>query len=168
MEKLKFSYTLTDQELYDGLRLSGIYKTSGKRAMIETGILGAFCLLFLASYFWKWEIFNLIMALVSLGVLLALNLVPRMDMKKQVKEAEREIRLQLSPLKIQVETKAGLKTIPLDGTSEIKLVGKPGKKLIVVRIATGGLFLLPLRVFPEAEREKALNWLLEEAESLLL
>lgn len=168
MEKLKISYTLTEQELYDGLRLSGIYKSSGKRAAIETGILVVFCLLFLVSYFWKWEIFNLIMALVSLGVLLALNLVPRMDMKKQVKEAEREIRLQLSPLKIQVETKAGLKTIPLDGTSEIKLVGKPGKKLIVVRIATGGLFLLPLRALPEAEREKALSWLLEEAESLLL
>ena len=85
MQKLEFSYTLTEKEVYDGLRLSGVYRTTGKRAVVETAILGVFCLFFLVSYVLQKETFNLIMTFVSLGVLLALNLVPRLDMRKQAK-----------------------------------------------------------------------------------
>ena len=49
---------MTEKEVYDGLRLSGVYRTTGKRAVVETAILGVFCLFFLVSYVLQKETFT--------------------------------------------------------------------------------------------------------------
>ena len=61
MASFQFSYTLTEQEVYDGLRLSGVYKLSGKRAWIETILLGVFFLFFLYSFLMERKGFDLAM-----------------------------------------------------------------------------------------------------------
>lgn len=161
MQKLEFSYTLTEKEVYDGLRLSGVYRTTGKRAVVETAILGVFCLFFLVSYVLQKETFNLIMTFVSLGVLLALNLVPRLDMRKQAKNCHRQVKLRLYPDRFFLETEAGSQSVLLDGSSEIKAAGKKENKLLIVHIAGGGLLVIPLRAIPEAIRGQALSFLLQ-------
>lgn len=157
---LNFSYTLTQQEVYDGLRLSGIYKTTGKRAVVETVILAVFCLFFVVSFCLKQEAFSLVMAIISAAVLLALNLVPRMDMRKQAKKGQLDVRIRLYPTKMVVETGDGTQTILLDGSSEIKAVGRE-HRLLVVRIAGGGLLIIPERSIPKEIRGQALNLLLQ-------
>ncbi len=159
--KLQFSYTLTEKEIYDGLRLSGVYRTSGKRAIVETVILAVFCLFFFISYLFQKELFNLVMTFVSLGVLLLLNLVPRLDMRKQAKSCHREVKLRLYPDRFILETEAGSQSVLLDGTSEIRAVGKKDGKLLIVRIAGGGLLVIPLRAIPEGMRGQALSFLLQ-------
>lgn len=161
MQKLEFSYTLTEKEVYDGLRLSGVYRTTGKRAVVETVILGVFCLFFLVSYVLQKELFNLIMTFVSFGVLLLLNLVPRLDMRRQAKRCHREVKLRLYPDKFYMETAAGSQCVLLDGSSEVKAVGKKDNKLLIVHIAGGGLLVIPLRAIPETIRGQALSFLLQ-------
>ena len=85
MSHIEFSYTLTEEEVFEGLKYSGIYKISGKRAVIETSVLAALFLFFLISFLYNKEFFNLVMGLITLGVVLGVTLVPRLDMRKQAK-----------------------------------------------------------------------------------
>lgn len=162
MEKLIFSYTLTEKEVYDGLRLSGVYRTSGKRAVIETVLLAVFFVFFVVSYVWQPGAFNLVMAAVTLAVLLAVNLVPRMDMKKQAKQCHRDVKLRLTQDRLFLETGAGAQTVLLDGSSEIKVVGRKGEQQLVIFLAGGGLLVLPVRAIPQEMRGQALSILLRE------
>ena len=101
------------------------------------------------------------MTFVSLGVLLALNLVPRLDMRKQAKNCHRQVKLRLYPDRFFLETEAGSQSVLLDGSSEIKAAGKKENKLLIVHIAGGGLLVIPLRAIPEAIRGQALSFLLQ-------
>ena len=157
---LNFSYTLTQQEVYDGLRLSGTYKTSGKRALIETIVLVVFCMIFAVSYVLKRDVFSLVMAILTAVFVLALNFVPRMDMRKQAKKGQLDVKVRLYPTKMVVETGDGAQTILLDGSSEIKAVGRE-HRLLIVRIAGGGLLIIPERSIPKEIRGQALNLLLQ-------
>ena len=128
MASFQFSYTLTQQEVYDGLRLSGVYKQSGKRAIIESVLLGVFFLFFLVSFLLEWDAFDLGMTLVAGVVILVLNLVPRLDMKRKAKQGLRDVKLRLYAKKAYIDTKAGSQSIDLDGSAAIKAVkGKEGQ-----------------------------------------
>ena len=63
MSSLQFSYTLTEEEIYRGLRLSGIYKLTGKRALIESILLVVFFLFFFISFLIDQGTFDLVMSL---------------------------------------------------------------------------------------------------------
>ena len=160
MAALQFSYTLTEQEVYDGLRLSGVYKTTGKRAVVETIILAVFFLFFVVSYILKQEVFSLVMAIVSAAVLAALNVVPRADMRRQAKKGQRDVSVRLYPTKMYVKTEQGDQCILLDGSSKIAVVGK-ARQLISVQIAGGGLLIIPVRGIPKDIRGQAMNFLLQ-------
>lgn len=160
MAALEFAYTLTEQEVYDGLRLSKVYKTTGTRAVVETVILGVFFLFFSVSYVLKQEVFSLVMAIVSAVVILALNLVPRFDMKRQAKKGQLDVKLRIYPDKLYAETEKGSQRILLDGSSSVKAVGKE-RKLVVVQIAEGGLLIIPERAIPKGIRGQVLNFLLQ-------
>ena len=73
MSHIEFSYTLTEEEVFEGLKYSGIYKTSGKRAVIETSVLAVLFLFFLISFLYNKEFFNLVMGLITLGVVLGVT-----------------------------------------------------------------------------------------------
>lgn len=161
MASLQFSYTLTQQEVYDGLRLSGVYKQSGKRAWIESLLLGAFFLFFLVSYILDQEGFDLAMTVASGAVLLALNLVPRLDMKRKSKQGLRDLKLRLYANKLYIDTKAGTQSLDLDGSATIKTVkGKEGQ-LVTALLPEGGLLIIPVRAIPKEIRGQALNLLLQ-------
>lgn len=160
MASLNFAYTLTEQEVYDGLKLSGSYKTSGKRAVIETIVLVVFCIIFIVSYVLKQDVFSLVMAIVSAVFVLALNLVPRFDMRRQAKKGQLNVKIRLYPTKLYAETEQGSQPILLDGSSEIRAVGKENR-LVLVNIAGGGLLIIPVRAIPKDIRGQALSFLLQ-------
>lgn len=86
MASLQFSYTLTQEEAYRGLRLSGVYKgLTGKRAVVESLLLVVFFLFFLVSYLLQRGGFDLAMAIICLILLGALTLVPHLEMKRRAK-----------------------------------------------------------------------------------
>ncbi len=165
MAALPISYTLTEQEVYDGLRLSGVYKLTGKRALIESVLLGVFFLFFLVSFLMEWKSFDLAMTVVSGLVLLALNLVPRLDMRSKAKHGLRDIKLRLYPKKLYVETQAGSQCLELDGSVTIKVVKAKGGQLLTALLPEGGLLIIPLRAIPKEIRGQALNFLLRPGQN---
>lgn len=73
MASIQFSYTLTEEEIYRGLRLSGIYKLTGKRALIESILLVVFFLFFFISFLIDQGTFDLVMSLVCAVLLAVMN-----------------------------------------------------------------------------------------------
>ncbi len=158
----EFSYTLTQREAFDGLRLSGIYKTSGKRAVIETGVLILCFFLFFLSYFLcERETFNLVMSFVSLGLILGLVSVPRLSMYRHSRESGGEIHIRLYEDRFLIGLPKDLKEVLLDGSASGKLVGKR-KELLTFLLSEGGLLVLPVRAIPEEKREKAVRIFLKK------
>jgi hypothetical protein len=158
-EHVELSYTLTQREAFDGLRLSGIYKTSGTRAIVETVILAVFCVYFIVSYIlWK-DLLNLVLAFVSFGVILGVTLVPRLDMLKQSKQPQRPIKLRLYPNKLYVDLEGNTHAID-PSAAKIRLV-KAGKeeKLITIMPSDGSLLVIPLRAVPKESLSLVLSLL---------
>ena len=162
MSSLQFSYTLTEEEIYRGLRLSGIYKLTGKRALIESILLGVFFLFFFISFLIDQGTFDLVMSLVCAVLLAVMNLVPHLDMKRQAKKGIRDVKLRIYQNKFYIDTKTGSQGVDLDGSAAIKTVGrqKDGQLLTAV-LPEGGLLILPLRAIPKEIRGQALSILLQ-------
>ncbi len=167
MASLQFSYTLTEEEVYRGLRLSGAYKLTGKRAMVESALLAVFFLFFLASYLMRRGGFDLAMAVICLILLAALNLLPHFDMKRRAKTGMRDVHIRMSTTKLWASTQAGEQVFPLDdGSVRFRAVGKEKDGRLVTALAPeGGLLILPLRAIPQANRGWALSLLLGSREN---
>lgn len=104
------------------------------------------------------------MALLSFVVVLAVNLIPRLDMRKQAKKGEKQVKIRLYEQKLYADTAQGSQEVALDGINEVKLVGKKGtdSKLVTICLAEGGLLILPVRAIPQEIRGKVLGTLLQE------
>ncbi len=105
----EFSYALEDREILDGLRTSGIYKTSGKRAVIETAVLAVMGIIAFVLFFVRdRQPFDLILGILCIVIIFVLNWYPRNDMKKRMRnmeDSERKIRLRVYEDRIYVYAK---------------------------------------------------------------
>lgn len=166
MASLQFSYTLTQEEAYRGLRLSGVYKgLTGKRAVVESLLLVVFFLFFLVSYLLQRGGFDLAMAIICLILLGALTLVPHLEMKRRAKTELREVHIRMTTTKLWATTQAGEQEFPLDGSVDFRVVGKEKDGKLVTGISPqDGLLILPVRAIPQENRGWVLNLLLTKGE----
>ena len=147
------SYTLSDSEIYEGLKNSGFYKTSGKRALFETVILLVLFGVFAVSYVMNRNTFDIVMAAISLAVIVLIAIVPKMSMKKQVNQAERDVKMRIYQDEIMLYAQSGtVQKINLSETSVKKL--KSG--LILLIITGGGLLLIPESKLKEQDRDEVI------------
>jgi len=147
------SYTLSDSEIYEGLKNSGFYKTSGKRALFETVILLVLFGIFVVSYVMNRNTFDIVMAVISLAVIVLIAIVPKMSMKKQVNQAERDVKMRIYQDEIMLYAQSGsVQKIILSETSVKKL--KSG--LILLIITGGGLLLIPESKLKEQDRDEVI------------
>ena len=147
------SYTLSDSEIYEGLKNSGFYKTSGKRALFETVILLVLFGVFAVSYVMNGNTFDIVMAVISLAVIVLIAIVPKMSMKKQVNQAERDVKMRIYQDEIMLYAQSGsVQKIILSETSVKKL--KSG--LILLIITGGGLLLIPESKLKEQDRDEVI------------
>ncbi|MGI6255824.1 MAG: hypothetical protein ACOYJZ_09375 [Acutalibacter sp.] len=163
MSSLQFSYTLTEEEAYRGLRLSGVYKgLTGKRAVVETVLLVVFFLFFLGSYLVQRGTFDLAMAVICLILLGALTLVPHLEMKRRAKTNLRDVHIRMTRTKLWATTQAGEELFPLDdGSVTFRVVGKEKDgKLLTGVSPQDGLLILPVRAIPQENRGWVLSLLL--------
>lgn len=162
MASLQFSYTLTQEEAYRGLRLSGMYKgLTGKRAVVESLLLVVFFLFFLVSYLLQRGGFDLAMAIICLILLGALTLVPHLEMKRRAKTELREVHIRMTTTKLWATTQAGEQEFSLDGSVDFRVVGKEKDGRLVTGISPqDGLLILPVRAIPQEIRGRALSLLL--------
>lgn len=141
----EFSYTLTEDEIVQGLKASGSYKSMGKRGIIETVILAAFTIFFVVSYFQRGQVFDIVMSGICILVMLMLNLIPRLDMRKQSRKGEKDVLLRIYPGKIYIYTKDDTITIEL-AKSKIRCGSKSG--VYAIMMEQGGILVVPERVLP--------------------
>ncbi len=142
-------YTLEEQEALTAMKKSGLYKGTGKKALIENIILAVFAVIFFYSHFTQkngW--FNLIMAILCVVFLVVLNLIPYLSMKKMARESSKgtELKMHLTVAKITMSDGKNSWSIPLDGTSKYKLVDND--KLILIITPSRQLVVLPVRAIP--------------------
>ena len=141
-------YTLDEKEAYTAIKKSGIYKNTGKRAIIENIVLAVFSFFFFYGQFsgsnegW----FNLIMGILCIVFIVVLNVIPAAAMKKQAKNSSRELKMHLTVSKITMSDGKNTWGIPLDGTSRYKLVDND--KLILIKTPDRQLVVLPTRAIP--------------------
>lgn len=145
----EFSYTLTENEIVQGMKASGSYKSMGKRGIIETAILAAFTIFFLVSYFNGGQILDIVMSGVCILVMVMLNLIPRLDMRKQSRKGEKDVMLRIYPGKIYIYTKGDTITVDL-AKSKIRHGKKDG--VYAVMMEQGGILVVPERVLPAEGR----------------
>lgn len=157
----EFSYDLTEEEIISGLKISGIYKSTGKRAVIETVVLAVMFLIFTVSFIISPQWFDIAMALLCLIIILALNLVPRIDMRRQAAKGEKKVMMRVYPDKLYVYSKQG--TTPIDLHDKHRITYSNKLQLITLVIKTGGILVIPVRAIPEENRGKVVEILTERA-----
>ena len=143
-------YTLDEKEAYTAIKKSGMYKNTGKRAIIENIILAVFAFFFFYAYFANHTngegFFNLVMGILCLVFIVVLNVIPITAMKKQSKNSSKELKMHLTVSKITMSDGKNTWGIPLDGTSRYKLVDDD--KLILIKTPDRQLVVLPTRAIP--------------------
>lgn len=144
---IDFSYSLEEEEIYKSLKYSGLYKTTGKRAIIENAVLFAMGAMFVASYFQSRSNFNLIIGIICFIFIGVIAIVPTADMKSQAKkQAGKEIKMHLTMNKMIMKDDEDQWTIPLDGTSKCRIVDN--EKLILIITPDKQLISVPVRALP--------------------
>ena len=165
METIRFSYEISEKQYYDALRLTVDFKISARKLWIETGVAGAFGVLFLITFFMTLDVFSLAMGLLCIALVCVLNILPRLDLKRQARQLPGRAEAELSPEMLRVRLGEVPLEAPLDGSVTIKQVGnRRTGKLITLFLKGGTLVVVPVEAIPAQGREEALGWLLKRHE----
>ena len=121
---IRISYVLSPDEIYKCLYHSDLYKTKGKRAVFQSVILIVAAVVFFVTYLCgdsDYKGYNLFFSLVSLGIIVAIWLVPHFHMKSMAKMMAdgHRTETEIYPTHIDIGTDDGAWNIPLDGSCEI-------------------------------------------------
>lgn len=119
---IRLSYTLTREEAVACLKRAHIYKTTGRRAWLESGILAVAAALFFVSYALYQGGYNLVLGILSLALIAVIWLVPYFDMRKRADEVAggKKIEVEIYPDEVVVGSGEGQWEISLDGTSNFE------------------------------------------------
>lgn len=119
---IRLSYTLSREEAVACLKRAHIYKTTGRRAWLESGILAIAAALFFVSYFLYQGGYNLVLGILSLVLIAVIWLVPYFDMRKRAEEIAggKKVEVEIYPDEVVVGSGEGQWEIPLDGTSNFE------------------------------------------------
>ena len=144
----EISYSLTQQEAYLCLEKAGIFKTSGRRAVVYTVLMiiaaAGFFISFLVGQNVNWLVF----AIVSLLIIAVIWLVPYFQLKRLAKENAKGnvIKAKITEEKIVITGNDSSWKIPLDQTSRLS----QGDGLLVFHTQNKQLFVIPQRaIHPE-------------------
>lgn len=153
---IKITYHLTEEDLYACLKSSGVFRTTGGRAVGETVLLAVFGVIFLLSYFLA-EVHNpsnLWFAGLCAAVIAAVWLVPFFSLRSRARQQAnaRPIQAEFFPDEIHVGKGEGAWTIPLDGSCYFERL----EGLLTILTPEGRMAAFPLRsiepaVLPEVE-----------------
>lgn len=87
---VELSYTLEEKEILDGMKISGVYRTNGKKSLIQMILLLIVFGIFLVSFIISKQIYNLLLAVFALIVVAAIYFLPLIDMKRHAKKGEKK------------------------------------------------------------------------------
>ena len=121
---IKISYSLTENEMYKCLYHSRLYKTKGKRAVLQTVIFALAGVIFLLTYFLtnsQYNVYNLFFGILCFLMIAVIWLVPHFHMKNLAKIMPdgKNIDAEIYPTHIDIGKDDGAWSVELDGKAEI-------------------------------------------------
>ena len=121
---IKISYALTEDEMYKCLYHSRLYKTKGKRAVLQTVIFALAGVIFLLTYFLtnsQYNVYNLFFGILCFAMVAVIWLVPYWHMKNLAKIMAdgKNIDAEIYPTHIDIGKNDGAWSVELDGKAEI-------------------------------------------------
>lgn len=146
------SFSLTADEAYICLKNAGIFKTSGKRAVIYTVLMAVAAACFFFSSFlgqnYNWLIFGVF----ALLVIAVIWIVPHVQLKKLARENAKGnvIKAAVFADRIEITGDESTWNIPLDQTSRLSLKGN----MLIFHTENGQLFAIPERAVEAGKLEK--------------
>lgn len=159
-----FSYQLDDVEVMNALKTCGIYKTTGKRAVIETVILLAMGVIFLLSFIMRGQqVFDIAMFSLCVVIALVLNLYPRYDMKKRSKDCDKNIKLRVYPEKMYLYAPTG-EALHIE-LKDAKITRAQKVGIISVMPKAGGLLIISEPKIPAGFRDEVIEILMKKREA---
>lgn len=140
-----FSYSLTYDEAYHCLKNAGLYKTSGKRAIVYTVLMVIAALGFFFSYIVKNDINWLVFTFVSLAVIAVIWIVPAVQLKRlaKINSDGRIIKVKVFDDKIFIDGNDNKWKLNLDKTNKLKIFDDI---YILYTAERGKIFVIPTRV----------------------
>lgn len=119
---IRLSYVLTPEEYFKCLQHSGIYKSQGKRGIIEAVILGIISIIFFIAFFMTENISNIVFGCISMIFIAVLLIIPNIHMKSMAKIMAdgKVIEAEIYPDSVEIGRDDGAWKIELDGTSRIQ------------------------------------------------
>lgn len=120
----RLSYVLTQEEMYKCLYHSDIIRTKGKRAVIESIVLGIAAVIFFVTFLTagsQYSNYNLFFAVVCLAMIGVIWTVPHFYLKSMAKTMAdgKTIEAEIYPTHIDIGRDDGEWSIELDGSSTI-------------------------------------------------
>lgn len=152
---IKISYALTQEEVYKCLYHSNIIKTKGRRAAVESVILGIAGVLFFVVYFStrsQYNGYNLFFGVICLLMIAAVWLVPHWYLKNMARMMTdgKTVEAEIYPTHIDIGREDGAWTIELDGSAQIEEFDN----IIMIVRSDEKAFAIPERVIePEVFNE---------------
>ncbi len=151
----KLSYVLTRDEVYKCLYHSGVVKTKGLRAVIQSVILAVAAIVFFVVYFTtksQYNSYNIFFGVVCLITIAAIWIVPHIYLKSMSKMMAdgKKIEAEIYPTHIDIGSGEGEWSIMLDGRSYIE----EADGMIMIFTEKNRIFAVPKRVIePEVYNE---------------
>lgn len=146
------AFSLTTDEAYICLKNAGIFKTSGKRAVIYTVLMAVAAVCFFYSSFlgqnYNWMIFGVI----ALAVIAVIWIVPYFQLKKLARENAKGNIIKVAVFHDRIEITGNQSTwnIALDQTSRLSLTGN----MLILHTENGQLFAIPERAVNSSNLEE--------------
>lgn len=152
---LKAEFILEESEVLETLKLAGIYKTQGNKAILYTIIMAVAAVGFFLSCFYgnnfNWLFFG-VLCLIVIG---AIWIVPTLHLKKLARENTTGDKVRLEITNEDIIQRVGDKEwiIPLDKTGTLQ----DGDEVIIVRTYHGQVFTIPKRSIEKEIYKKILQ-----------
>ena len=149
-------FIITNAEAYDGLKNSGMIKTTGVRSVVYTVLLLIAMAGFIFSYTVKGNFNDIVFTFISAVVLAIVWTVPLISLKKLAKANANgnsiKFRLYEDCLHILCNDNSWL--IELDNSNKIRI----SKNVIIIkRLKDSQLFVIPLRAVSERNKDRVLS-----------
>ncbi|MEE0858187.1 MAG: hypothetical protein U0M12_01800 [Acutalibacteraceae bacterium] len=151
-------YSLKKSEAYEGLKNAGIVKTTGKRSVGYTFILLVAIICFSIAYVIQRNINDIILAVVSFAVLIAVWVVPKVSLNNLAKTNANGnvISFKVYNSSLQIFCNENSWYIPLNNSNRMK---KCENIIMIKRIKDDRLFVIPIRAIEEDKRDIVLETL---------
>lgn len=142
------NYVLKPEEVLACLKRGRYIRSTGVRAGIEVGLLGAMAVLFGISYFVYGSTHNLVMTILCLLLCAVVIVVPNLALRQRAKHIAngKELHVEVYPDTVVIGRGAGQWEIPLDGASQFDEYDD----LLVLTTPKNKMLAIPLRAVEPA------------------